>query len=102
MATYEALDLHALRAQLQEQGASWRSVDTNIAMLEEKARRRLLGVPLPDDAEVERIESQAAALANAATAVSDGAGGVGASFDARTSGYVTPVKNQAAAARAWR
>lgn len=96
MPEYEPLDLHALRAELQRKGASWHSADTNVAMMQEKERSRLLGVPLPDEAEVQRIEQRSAALASTAVTASD-AVGAPASFDARSVGganYVTPIKNQ--------
>lgn len=100
-----ALNLSDLRLQLHREGAPWRSVDTTIAMLEERDRRVLLGVPLPAENEAGRLIEQSAAIAGngSAPAASSGNGhglleaGIGASFDARSVGgssYVTPVKNQ--------
>ncbi len=95
-----AVDLRSLRVELERQGAPWRSVDTTTAMLQERDRRVLLGVPLPDEEEVARITSDAAALDPLITSGGPGAagdGGIGAQFDARNasgSSYVTPVKNQ--------
>jgi C1A family cysteine protease len=106
MAEHQALDLNALRVELDRQGATWRSVDTTTAMLDESDRVRLLGVPLPDRAELERIETEAAAIAQLtgngagpAAGVTNGHAvtGIGAAFDARNvngSSYVTPVRNQ--------
>ena len=53
------LDLTQLRVDLEREGAPWRSVDTTTAMLEERERRILLGVPLPAEAERERQIQQA-------------------------------------------
>jgi C1A family cysteine protease len=105
MAEEKPLDLSALRVELDREGATWRSVETTVAMLEEKERRRLLGVPLPDGPEAERIIAQSEAVRHtggngAAPAAGNGAGavaGIGAMFDARNVGgssYVTPVKAQ--------
>jgi len=106
MAELKALDLTQLRADLARQGATWRSVDTTIAMLEEPDRVRLLGVPLPAKAETDRIVQQAAAIHPASggnghgpAAAGNGAGAItaAAAFDARNyygSNYVTPIKNQ--------
>ena len=107
MAELKALDLNQLRAELVRQGAAWRSIDTTIAMLKEADRRRLLGVPLPDQPEAERLIQQAAAIAEVSggngsgpTARGNGAGaitGIGAAFDARNvygNSYVTPIKHQ--------
>src|SRR4051794_40788548 len=62
MAGIRPLDLTELRAELAKQGARWRSVDTTISLLEERDRRRLLGVPLPSKTETDRIVQQAAAI----------------------------------------
>jgi C1A family cysteine protease len=107
MAELKALDLTQLRADLARQGATWRSVDTTIALLEESDRVRLLGVPVPAKTETDRIIQQAAAIHPAggtnghgpAAAGGNGAGAIAAAaaFDARNyygSNYVTPIKNQ--------
>jgi C1A family cysteine protease len=105
MADVKPLDLGALRVELDRTGAPWRSVDTTVAMLEEKDRRRLLGVPAPDSAEAERLITQAEAIAphygngngGGPAMATNGVAAIGASFDARNVyglSYVTPVKNQ--------
>jgi len=108
MANHKPVDLDALRVELDRRGASWRSVDTTIAMLEEDDRRTLLGVRTPEPAEVDRIITRAEAIAPQAGNGNGGApaagnghgafGAIGAAFDARNVNglsYVTPVKNQA-------
>jgi C1A family cysteine protease len=105
MAEEKALDLSALRVELERQGATWRSVDTTIALLEEADRRVLLGVPLPDPPEAEQIIARSSAIGqkggNGAAPAANGAGGagaIGASFDARNvngSSYVSAIRNQA-------
>jgi C1A family cysteine protease len=107
MADLTPLDLDALRVELAREGATWRSVDTTIAMLEEKDRRVRLGVPLPAKRDTDRVIQQAEALRDVGggnghgpMAAGNGAGaitGVGAAFDARNyygSSYVTPPKDQ--------
>jgi C1A family cysteine protease len=107
MAEESALDLRDLRLEIHRRGATWRSVDTTVAMLEESDRRVLLGVPLPEPEEREQIIAQSASLAETAgngagpRAASNGAGavtGITAAFDARNVGgssYVTPIRDQA-------
>ncbi len=103
MAQEKALDLSALRVELDRQGATWRSTDTTIAMLEEDDRRVRLGVPLPEGTERQALLDRSKVLAElpaAAVGISaDGGeiGAIGASFDARNVGgnsYVTPIKDQ--------
>jgi C1A family cysteine protease len=106
MAEEPALDLRALRTELQRQGAGWRSVDNTVTMLDEDDRRVLLGVPLPAQEEREQIIAQSESLAEipgdgaGPAAAGNGAGapmGITAAFDARNVGgssYVTPVRNQ--------
>jgi C1A family cysteine protease len=105
MAQEKSLDLTALRVELERQGATWRSVDTSIAMLEEDDRRVLLGVPLPEQPEIEQIIARSESIGPTAgtgvgPATGNGSGAataVGAAFDARNvngSSYVTPVRNQ--------
>src|SRR4051812_8749998 len=94
MAEVKALDLTELRAEIARRGATWRSVDTTIALLDEQDRRRLLGVPLPSKTEADRIIQQAAAIhppgggngnGHGPLAAGNGIGGVtaAAAFDAR-------------------
>lgn len=95
----KALDLQTLRVELQREGAAWRSVETTIAMLHERDRVRLLGVALPEEGEAQRIQEQAASIAQVPppTATNGAASGIGASFDARSIGgqsYVSPVRDQ--------
>ena len=103
MPEQNSLDLRSLRVELERQGAPWRSVDTTIAMLDESDRRQLLGVPLPEPSEIERIEALGQSIAEtAATAAPESTNGhavtgIGASFDARNvngASYVSPVRNQ--------
>jgi C1A family cysteine protease len=106
MAEQKSLDLGELRVELQRQAATWRSVDTTIAMLDESDRAILLGVPLPSDpAEIERVIETSKAIAprygnGTAPSAGNGAGatvGAAAAFDARNVGgsnYVTPIKDQ--------
>jgi C1A family cysteine protease len=106
MPEQNSLDLRALRVELERQGAPWRSVDTTIAMLDESDRRRLLGVPLPEPSEIERIEALGESIAQVALTAAPPASestnghavtGIGASFDARNvngASYVSPVRQQ--------
>jgi C1A family cysteine protease len=107
MAALQPLDLAALRVELTRSGARWASSDTTITQLEEKDRRRLLGVPLPATTEVDRLITQAQAIApsggngngnGAARAAGAGdAVGLATYFNARNVGgadYTTPIRNQ--------
>src|SRR5262245_54873833 len=105
MAALQPLDLAALRVELTRTGARWRSSDTTISLLEESDRRRLLGVPLPVSKEVDRLITQAQAIApsggngNGASRVSAAgdAAGLATQFNARNVGgadYTTPIRNQ--------
>jgi C1A family cysteine protease len=102
MAEHNALDLNALRTELARSGARWRAVDTTVAMADETVRRRLLGVPLPEAGEAERLIAQAKALHQpggngAGPTAADGGIGLATSFDARNvngANYVTAIKDQ--------
>jgi C1A family cysteine protease len=99
MARNSALDLGALRTALRESDANWTVGITTMTALTEDERELRLGVPVPEDVDLARLEDdKELRRANAEGARAE-AVGAPVAFDLRNvSGvnYVTPIRDQGA------
>lgn len=97
MPVNEPLDLTQLRSTLENEGAPWEMAYTTMTALTESERVIRLGVPLPEDIDIEALEADRDTRAAAVRASTADTVSAAAAFDLRNvsgTDYSTSVKDQ--------
>jgi C1A family cysteine protease len=92
----EGMSIGDLQSAIQSAEAKWTAGETPFTAMTAEERELLLGYePGPDDPSLDESERQAAAMAEASSVEDEAmAYGYPGSYDLRTGGYITSVKNQ--------